>query len=68
MSAGSQRAGNIGIRNPWPGIFQTIWGDRDRFVQQYYRKYCKNPKSKDWRDGPYFAGDGALAGGPDDKF
>jgi acetyl-CoA synthetase len=60
LPAGSVKAGNICIRNPWPGIFQTIWGDRDRFVQQYYRKYNKNPKSKDWRDWPYFAGDGAL--------
>ncbi len=60
MPAGSGKAGNICIRNPWPGIFQTIWGDRDRFVRQYYQKYCKNPQSKDWRDWPYFAGDGAL--------
>ncbi|HEY6349005.1 MAG TPA: acetate--CoA ligase [Candidatus Angelobacter sp.] len=60
LPAGSVKAGNICIRNPWPGIFQTIWGDRDRFVQQYYRKYNRNPKSKDWRDWPYFAGDGAL--------
>ncbi len=60
MPAGSGKAGNICIRNPWPGIIQTIWGDRDRFVRQYYEKYCKNPKSKDWRDWPYFAGDGAL--------
>ena len=60
LPAGSTKAGNICIRNPWPGIIQTIWGDRDRFVQQYYRKYNKDPKSKDWRDWPYFAGDGAL--------
>ncbi|HKV43293.1 MAG TPA: acetate--CoA ligase [bacterium] len=60
---GSHKAGNICIRNPWPGIMQTIWGDRDRFVHQYYQKYCKNPKSKDWRDWPYFAGDGALLAG-----
>jgi len=39
---------------------QTIWGDRDRFVKQYYSKYCKDPKSKDWHDWPYFAGDGAV--------
>ena len=39
---------------------QTIWGDRDRFVSQYYKKYCKNPNSKDWRDWPYFAADGAV--------
>src|SRR5207249_7515737 len=48
------------IRNPWPGIMQTIWGDQDRFVTQYYRKYCKNRASKDWRDWPYFAADGAV--------
>jgi len=60
VKAGSGRAGNICIRNPWPGIFQTIWGDRERFVRQYYSKYCKNPKSKDWRDWPYFAADGAV--------
>jgi acetyl-CoA synthetase len=54
------RAGNICIRNPWPGIFQTIWGDPDRFVAQYYERYCKNKTSKDWRDWPYFANDGAL--------
>ena len=60
LPAGSVKAGNICIRNPWPGIFQTIWGDRERFVRQYYQKYNKNPKSKDWHDWPYFAGDGAL--------
>jgi len=58
--AGSGKAGNICIRNPWPGIMQTIWGDRDRFVAQYYQKYCKDPSSKDWRDWPYFAADGAV--------
>jgi acetyl-CoA synthetase len=60
VEAGSDRAGNICIRNPWPGIFQTIWGQPDRFVDLYYRKYCKNPNSKDWRDWPYLAGDGAV--------
>jgi acetyl-CoA synthetase len=57
---GSGRAGNICIRNPWPGIFQTVWGDPDRFVAQYYARYCKDRNSKNWRDWPYFAGDGAL--------
>lgn len=60
VEAGSDRAGNICIRNPWPGIFQTIWGQPDRFVQIYYEKYCRDPESKDWRDWPYFAGDGAV--------
>ena len=60
VPAGSGRAGNICIRNPWPGIMQTIWGESERFVAQYYTRYCKNRKSKDWRDWPYLAGDGAL--------
>ena len=63
IPAGSGKAGNICIRNPWPGIFQTIWGQPERFVDIYYKKYCKNPASKDWRDWPYFAGDGALQAG-----
>jgi len=60
VPAGSGKAGNICIRNPWPGIFQTVWGDAERFVQTYYAKYCRDRNSKDWRDWPYFAGDGAV--------
>jgi acetyl-CoA synthetase len=60
VEAGSGKAGNICIRNPWPGIFQTIWGQPERFVSIYYEKYCRNPDSKDWHDWPYFAGDGAV--------
>jgi acetyl-CoA synthetase len=60
VTAGSGNAGNICIRNPWPGIMQTIWGDPQRFVTQYYKKYNKNPQSKDWRDWPYYAADGAV--------
>ena len=54
------RAGNIVIRNPWPGIMQTVWGQPERFVSVYYEKYNKDPDSKDWHDWPYFAGDGAV--------
>ena len=64
LPEGCGKAGNICIQNPWPGAFQTIWGDRDRFVRQYYERYCKNPKSKDWRDWPYLTGDAAV-NGPD---
>jgi len=53
-------AGNICIQNPWPGMFQTIWGDRDRFVKTYFADICRNPESKDWRDWPYLAGDAAT--------
>jgi acetyl-CoA synthetase len=57
---GAGKAGNICIRNPWPGIFQTIWGDPERFVRTYYERYNKKKGSTDWRDWPYFAGDGAV--------
>jgi acetyl-CoA synthetase len=57
---GAGIAGNICIQNPWPGMFQTIWGDRDRFVAQYFARYCKDPNSKDWRDWPYLTGDAAV--------
>jgi acetyl-CoA synthetase len=60
IEAESNKAGNICIRNPWPGAFQTIWGDRERYVSQYYQKYCKDPDSKDWGDWPYFTGDAAM--------
>src|SRR6266511_3379569 len=60
VEAGSGRAGNICIRNPWPGIFQTVWGQPERFVQTYYEKYCRDKDSTDWRDWPYFVGDGAV--------
>ncbi len=60
LKAGSSKAGNICIRNPWPGIMQTIWGDHDRFVKQYYSRYCRDRNSKHWQDWPYFAADGAV--------
>ena len=60
IEAGAGRAGNICIRNPWPGAFQTIWGDRKRMVSTYFAKYCKDKNSKDWRDWPYFTGDAAT--------
>jgi acetyl-CoA synthetase len=60
LARGTGTAGNICIRNPWPGRMLTIWGDDERFVRQYYARYCKDPKSKSWRDWPYFAGDGAV--------
>ncbi len=60
VEAGSGNAGNICIRNPWPGIFQGIWGQPERFVETYYEKYCRDKDSTDWHDWPYFAGDGAV--------
>lgn len=60
VQAATGKAGNICIRNPWPGAFQTIWGDRDRYISTYYEKYNKDKTSKDWRDWPYFTGDAAV--------
>ncbi|MBT8373308.1 MAG: acetate--CoA ligase, partial [Deltaproteobacteria bacterium] len=60
LPAGAGQAGNICIQNPWPGGFQTIWGDRDRYVDTYYARYCKDTNSKDWRDWPYLTGDAAV--------
>jgi acetyl-CoA synthetase len=60
IKRGEGKAGNICIQNPWPGSFQTIWGDRDRYVREYYEHYCKDKNSKDWRDWPYKTGDGAM--------
>ncbi|NUL04658.1 acetate--CoA ligase [Streptomyces lunaelactis] len=60
VEGGSGKAGNICIRNPWPGVLQTVWGQPDRFVDIYYRRYCKDPDSTDWRDWPFLCGDGAV--------
>ncbi len=60
VEPGSGKAGNICIRNPWPGAFQTIWGDRERYVETYYARYCRDENSKDWRDWPYLTGDAAV--------
>ena len=60
LKAGEGKAGNICIKNPWPGSFQTIWRAPERYVQVYYEKYCNNKNSKDWHDWPYLAGDAAV--------
>jgi acetyl-CoA synthetase len=47
---GEGAGGSLVIRRPWPAMFRTIFGDPDRYVDQYFSKY-----------GPdvYLAGDGA---------
>ncbi|EST19132.1 acetate--CoA ligase [Streptomyces roseochromogenus] len=60
VDPGSGRAGNVCIRNPWPGVLQTIWGQPDRFKQLYYGRYCRDEKSTDWHDWPFLCGDGAV--------
>ena len=44
------RAGNLCIKDPWPGMARTIYGDRERFKQTYFTTY----------PGHYFTGDGCL--------
>lgn len=60
IQPGEGKAGNICIKNPWPGAFQTIWKNRERYVKTYYERYCKDLQSTDWRDWPYMAGDAAV--------
>ncbi len=41
-------AGNLCIKEPWPGIMRTVFGDHKRFVETYFSTY----------KGRYFTGDG----------
>jgi acetyl-CoA synthetase len=57
---GSGKAGYICVRNPWPGRMLTIWGQDERFIDTYYKKFNRDPSSKDWHDWPFMCGDGAM--------
>src|SRR5437588_3400240 len=57
---GSGKAGYICVRNPWPGRMLTVWGQDERFIDTYYKKFTKDPNSKDWRGWPFMCGDGAV--------
>ena len=46
----STGGGLLAITKPWPAMLRAIYGDPERFVQQYWRQ---------WADGVYFTGDGA---------
>ncbi|HEX8346244.1 MAG TPA: acetate--CoA ligase [Actinoplanes sp.] len=41
--------GYLVLREPWPSMLRTIWGDDQRFIDTYWSRF----------DGLYFAGDGA---------
>jgi acetyl-CoA synthetase len=57
---GSGKAGYICVGNPWPGRMLTVWGQDERFIDTYYKRFNKDPNSKDWRDWPFMCGDGAV--------
>jgi acetyl-CoA synthetase len=46
---GPNEGGYLVIKRPWPSMLRTIWGDDERYRQQYWSQI----------DGIYFAGDGA---------
>jgi acetyl-CoA synthetase len=46
---GRDREGFLIIRRPWPSMIRTIWGDPDRYSQQYWSRV----------PGAYFTGDAA---------
>ncbi|WP_067483708.1 acetate--CoA ligase [Actinomadura hibisca] len=41
--------GFLVVKEPWPSMLRTIWGDDERFVKTYWSRF----------EGMYFAGDGA---------
>ena len=41
--------GHLCITRPWPSMLRTVWGDPNRFLQQYFSQH----------PGSYFTGDGA---------
>jgi acetyl-CoA synthetase len=41
--------GYLVLREPWPSMLRTIWGDDKRFIETYWSRF----------EGMYFAGDGA---------
>ncbi|MFF3440765.1 acetate--CoA ligase [Streptosporangium sp. NPDC002721] len=48
-SVGNGGGGYLAIRDPWPSMLRTIWGDDQRYIDTYWSRF----------EGMYFAGDGA---------
>ncbi|MFB6133635.1 MAG: AMP-binding protein, partial [Halanaeroarchaeum sp.] len=55
----SGQAGNLVIEKPWPGMLQTVYGDDQRFIDEYWRDFS-DTSSDDPDDWVYKAGDGAV--------
>ncbi len=53
------QAGNLVIERPWPGMLQTVYGDDERFIEEYWEAFSKTD-SDDPDDWVYKAGDGAV--------
>ncbi|AGL13957.1 acetate--CoA ligase [Actinoplanes sp. N902-109] len=49
--------GFLVLREPWPSMLRTIWGDDQRFIDTYWSRFGKGAGVGD--DWIYFAGDGA---------
>jgi acetyl-CoA synthetase len=49
------QGGYLTLTKPWPAMLRGIYGDPDRFVETYWRRFSK-PEEGRW---VYFAGDGA---------
>jgi acetyl-CoA synthetase len=50
QSVPAGRGGYLVLKRPWPGMFRTIYGDPDRYVETYFARYGHDT---------YLAGDGA---------
>ncbi len=49
--------GYLVLREPWPGMLRTVWGDDQRFLDTYWSRFgAGSGVGDDWI---YFAGDGA---------
>ncbi|MFB6070051.1 MAG: acetate--CoA ligase [Halanaeroarchaeum sp.] len=59
MEPESGQAGNLVIEKPWPGMLQTVHGNDERFVDEYWRDFS-DTGSDDPEDWVYKAGDGAV--------
>ncbi len=55
----SGEAGNLVIERPWPGMLQTVYGDDERFISEYWERFS-DTDSDDTADWVYAAGDGAV--------
>ncbi|SCL17298.1 acetyl-coenzyme A synthetase [Micromonospora rhizosphaerae] len=49
--------GYLVLREPWPSMLRTIWGDDNRFIETYWSRFGAGAGGGD--EWIYFAGDGA---------